>query len=480
MNRRTTKPSAARSASRVRSRSNWARSSPCVVQPSHSRTIGLSTMRKSTSWPAMTGGTRPAAGRAPAAAGASPARGCCRPACRRAPSRRARRAARARPAARGRAVDRASSAAGDASPVGPHGLRRRDRRGVERAEVAQRAQDVRDRHVLRRPGVRSRGHAAGGRRRPATSPRGSARADDVDRFVGGPGMPHRSAAERCEAIAPTGGEHRGVDRLGRVRAEPASGPHPVQTVELATLDGAVPRSLGRWRWSRLVGLGGRCASRANSSSALRSMPSWVLGRRNGSRPELGGMPAGVGRIRPDRSHPEGRMARPAQMAGGGDGGSWSVMSDRTLVLLKPDAVERGLVGNILGRFEAKGLRIVALDQRTLDKETLARHYTEHLGKGFYEDLVTSRKWRSAVWRSNRPDAQQRLDRAALVHRRVASGDVVEAVSKSKTRPGRCALRARRRAALACRRARGRRRPARRCSGRTSRRPAARRRAGTPT
>ena len=63
------------------------------------------------------------------------------------------------------------------------------------------------------------------------------------------------------------------------------------------------------------------------------------------------------------------------------------MSDRTLVLLKPDAVERGLAGTILARFEAKGLRVVALDQRTLDKETLARHYEEHVGKAFYDDLV---------------------------------------------------------------------------------------------
>lgn len=63
------------------------------------------------------------------------------------------------------------------------------------------------------------------------------------------------------------------------------------------------------------------------------------------------------------------------------------MSDRTLVLLKPDAVERGLVGTILGRFEAKGLRISALDLRTLDQDTLARHYEEHVGKGFYADLV---------------------------------------------------------------------------------------------
>ena len=63
------------------------------------------------------------------------------------------------------------------------------------------------------------------------------------------------------------------------------------------------------------------------------------------------------------------------------------MSDRTLVLLKPDTVERGLIGEVLQRFEAKGLKIVALDLRTLDADTLARHYQEHVGKGFYDDLV---------------------------------------------------------------------------------------------
>ncbi|MEI8239007.1 MAG: nucleoside-diphosphate kinase [Actinomycetota bacterium] len=63
------------------------------------------------------------------------------------------------------------------------------------------------------------------------------------------------------------------------------------------------------------------------------------------------------------------------------------MSDRTLVLLKPDAVERGLVGSILTRFETKGLKVVALDLRQLDADTLARHYEEHVGKGFYADLV---------------------------------------------------------------------------------------------
>ena len=63
------------------------------------------------------------------------------------------------------------------------------------------------------------------------------------------------------------------------------------------------------------------------------------------------------------------------------------MSDRTLVLLKPDAVERGLVGTILARFEAKGLEIVTLELRKLDGALLARHYEEHVGKGFYEELV---------------------------------------------------------------------------------------------
>ena len=63
------------------------------------------------------------------------------------------------------------------------------------------------------------------------------------------------------------------------------------------------------------------------------------------------------------------------------------MSNRTLVLLKPDAVERSLVGEILGRFEAKGLKIVGMQLRLLDTATLARHYEEHQGKGFYAELV---------------------------------------------------------------------------------------------
>ena len=61
--------------------------------------------------------------------------------------------------------------------------------------------------------------------------------------------------------------------------------------------------------------------------------------------------------------------------------------DRTLVICKPDAVERGLVGEIVGRLERKGLRVVAGELRTIDKETAARHYEEHHGKPFYDDLV---------------------------------------------------------------------------------------------
>jgi nucleoside-diphosphate kinase len=63
------------------------------------------------------------------------------------------------------------------------------------------------------------------------------------------------------------------------------------------------------------------------------------------------------------------------------------MSERTLVLCKPDAVERRLVGEIVRRLEAKGLTIVALELRQLDEETARRHYAEHEGKPFFGDLV---------------------------------------------------------------------------------------------
>jgi nucleoside-diphosphate kinase len=62
-------------------------------------------------------------------------------------------------------------------------------------------------------------------------------------------------------------------------------------------------------------------------------------------------------------------------------------AERTLVLVKPDGVRRGLVGEIVGRIERKGLRIVGLELRTLDRETAARHYAEHEGKPFFDELV---------------------------------------------------------------------------------------------
>ncbi|MGH8998449.1 MAG: nucleoside-diphosphate kinase [Acidimicrobiia bacterium] len=63
-------------------------------------------------------------------------------------------------------------------------------------------------------------------------------------------------------------------------------------------------------------------------------------------------------------------------------------ADRTLVLCKPDAVERRLVGEIIARFERKGLRISSMRMLTITKELAARHYAEHAGKPFYDDLVS--------------------------------------------------------------------------------------------
>lgn len=63
------------------------------------------------------------------------------------------------------------------------------------------------------------------------------------------------------------------------------------------------------------------------------------------------------------------------------------MSQRTLVLVKPDGVQRGLVGEVISRIERKGFRIVALELRTLDRSTAETHYGEHKDKPFFKDLV---------------------------------------------------------------------------------------------
>lgn len=65
---------------------------------------------------------------------------------------------------------------------------------------------------------------------------------------------------------------------------------------------------------------------------------------------------------------------------------------RTLVLLKPDAVERGLAGQIIARYEAKGLTLVAMELRTATVEIAQQHYAEHVGREYYpglEEFITS-------------------------------------------------------------------------------------------
>lgn len=63
------------------------------------------------------------------------------------------------------------------------------------------------------------------------------------------------------------------------------------------------------------------------------------------------------------------------------------MSERTLILVKPDAVRRGLIGDVIARIERKGLRVIALELRTIARETAEAHYAEHAGKPFYPGLV---------------------------------------------------------------------------------------------
>jgi len=62
--------------------------------------------------------------------------------------------------------------------------------------------------------------------------------------------------------------------------------------------------------------------------------------------------------------------------------------ERTLILVKPDAFARNLTGEIIARFERKGLRLVALNLMTMTRDLAASHYAEHVGKGFYEELVS--------------------------------------------------------------------------------------------
>ncbi len=63
------------------------------------------------------------------------------------------------------------------------------------------------------------------------------------------------------------------------------------------------------------------------------------------------------------------------------------MPERTLILVKPDAVQRNLIGEVISRIERKGLRVIAMDLRTIDRETAETHYAEHVGKPFFGPVV---------------------------------------------------------------------------------------------
>lgn len=63
------------------------------------------------------------------------------------------------------------------------------------------------------------------------------------------------------------------------------------------------------------------------------------------------------------------------------------MTERTLVLVKPDGVDRGLVGEVIARIERKGLRLAALELRDVERSVAEQHYAEHDGKPFYESLL---------------------------------------------------------------------------------------------
>ena len=63
------------------------------------------------------------------------------------------------------------------------------------------------------------------------------------------------------------------------------------------------------------------------------------------------------------------------------------MPQRTLILIKPDGVQRNVIGEVISRIESKGLKLVALELRTIDADTAHAHYAEHAEKSFFGDLV---------------------------------------------------------------------------------------------
>ena len=102
------------------------------------------------------------------------------------------------------------------------------------------------------------------------------------------------------------------------------------------------------------------------------------------------------------------------------------MSERTLVLLKPDAVRRGLVGDVVSRFEAKGLAITRMELRTIAGELADRHYAEHVDRDFYpplRDFVTSGPLVAMVLEGDEAIAVVRAIAGATDGRKAAPGTI---------------------------------------------------------
>ena len=102
------------------------------------------------------------------------------------------------------------------------------------------------------------------------------------------------------------------------------------------------------------------------------------------------------------------------------------MSQRTLVIFKPDAVRRGLVGNILSRFEAKGLSVVALELRHIDAAQADTHYSEHVERDFYPPLrefITSGPLVAMVLEGDQAIAVVRAINGATDGRAAAAGTI---------------------------------------------------------
>ncbi|MBK5216949.1 MAG: nucleoside-diphosphate kinase [Propionibacteriales bacterium] len=102
------------------------------------------------------------------------------------------------------------------------------------------------------------------------------------------------------------------------------------------------------------------------------------------------------------------------------------MPQRTLVLFKPDAVRRGLVGNVLSRYEAKGLAIVALELRTIDAAQADAHYADHVDKDFYpllRDFVMSGPLIAAVFEGDEAIEVVRQLNGATDGRKAAPGSI---------------------------------------------------------